>query len=221
MTLPDLLERLLTDRRFRAAFRAGRAALPEAFATIDPAQLESTAERLREDLSARQFRGSGGLQQLFPETIAAFQGAPEELFARFLESDAYRAYREWPRSSAGTCLEEAFYRFAEASALGDPAVREREGLGAMVRAVLLSPDPGFALAPELTRRARGIFALARRGAAPFLFAATPAGFVQGTLTPFLADLLTAPDPAAAAARHGVSDQVLAQARARLAALGLS
>lgn len=223
-SLPDLLERLLTDAAFRDDFLAGRADLPPAFQSIDPVQLERTAAQLRKDLVQRQFRGSGGLLARFPKTLAAALPVPSDaaldaLFARFLASPAYRAYREWPRTGAGQCLEEAFYRFAEDAALGDPATREREFLAAIVRAVLLSPEPGFALPPELTTRNGVAFAITTRSA-PHLFAATPRGLVQGALTPFLADLVREPDAAAVALRHRVAPSVLAEAKARLAALGL-
>jgi hypothetical protein len=225
--MPDLLERLLTDDTFRDDFSAGRVALPAAFASVDRLQLARTAAQLARDLVQRQFRGSGGLLARFPKTLAGVTPAEREaIFSRFVASPAYRAYREWPREGIGQCLEEAFYRFAEAIELGDPVAREAEFLAAAVRAVLLSPDPGFAPPPELVQHAGGVtFALARRGPAPLLFAATPKGLVQGPLTPFLADLLTSfsprsSSPAEVARRHAVSPVVLSASLARLRQLGV-
>lgn len=221
-TMPDILERLLTDPRFRADFIAGRSDLPAAFQTVDPVQLVRTADQLAKDLLQRQFRGSGGLLSRYPRTLAAVPaGGLEALMSDFVASAPYRDYREWPREGRGRCLEEVFYRFAEEIDLGDPAEREAEFLAAMIRAVLLSPDPGFALPPELVRRANGVvFAVGRRGDPPQLFAATPRGLVQGPLTRFLADLLGDEAPEAVARRYRVSVEILGASLRRLGELGL-
>lgn len=232
--LNDALERLLVDRAYRAAFLDGRydalSLAPDdvaALLTIDRVQLVRTAERVCDDLMARQYRGSGGLRALYPETVGAWRRAwPDdaelrELGARFLESPAYRTYRELPFAGPGQCLEEAFFRFAEAIDLGDPVTRERERVVAVVKALALSPDPAFIVPGGVRRLARGWVSVAERGDPPVMCAAVDGRLVQGPITPFLRDLILSADPpAAVAARHGVARAVLEASVERLASLGV-
>lgn len=220
MTLDHALDRLLHDAAFRAAFLAGAALDLEAddldaLRCIDPAELESAAAAVRRDLMSRGHRGSGGLAAVFPQTVAAWQ--PQEL-DRFLASSAYAAYRQVPFAGEGACLEEAFYRFCEAEHIGDAVTREHEFLAAMLRALAVSPDPAFALPPEIRRVTGGFLAIATRGA-PTLFLAAHGRLVIGELTPFLAELVLAPEEAIAiAARHGVATEVMHEAQRRIAVL---
>jgi hypothetical protein len=233
LTLDDALERLLVDPDYRADFMAGRwerlAVAAEdciALQTIDRVQLARTAERVRLDLAERQYRGSGGLKKLFAATIAAWDAAHpgvehDAVFATFVASPAYQTYRELPFAGLGVCLEESFYRFACAEGIGDPAVREGEYLAAIVKAVLLSPDPTFTLPPELRRAPDGWFALSRIGPGTKLYAAARGRYVEGALTPLLAELLTSSEPpAVVAARHRVPDSVRDEVVTRLRELGL-
>lgn len=230
MTHSEILEKLLTDGAFRAAFNAGTLTLPPEFGTIDKTQLAGTAAQLRKDLIHKQFRGSGGVLERFGGTLrgllsagdaAAVNAALDDVFARFVASEAYRTYREWPRTGDGACLEEAFYRFAEAEDIGDPAVREQEFLMAVVRAILLSPEPGFAVPTEVSLRDNGsAVAIARRGPRPFVVAATARGLVQGAITPLIADLVAGADPSSTALKHSVQAEVVAEALTRLRALGI-
>ncbi len=230
------LDRLLRDRPARDAFLTGRTdhlclgpADAAAFAAIDRHQLARTADGVRDALLERSHRGCGDLLALYPRTLAAFaaiDGHPRdrdlaELSEAFLASPACDGYRELPFAAEGASLEEAFYRFAEAQGVGDPADREAEFLGAMVRALATSPRAAFALPPEVHHAPGGYFAVATRGAIPVLYATARAQVVTGALTPFLADLLVAgAEPAAVALRHGVDAGVLATAVDRLSALGL-
>lgn|GEM_PF-3058051 len=230
-TPTDILERLLTDEAFRTAFREGKVALPPEFETIDHGQLQGTAEQLRKDLIYKQFRGSGGLLERFGRTLApSLSGADdangadrlEAIFARFVGSGAYQLYREWPRTSQGACLEEAFYRFAEAEQLGDPAAREQDFFEAVVRAILLSPEPGFAIPAEVTVPLAGVaFAVAKRQTPPFLVAATHRGLVQGPITPLIVALLEGGLPQTVATDHGAPLAVVHEALSRLRALGIA
>jgi hypothetical protein len=137
-----------------------------------------------------------------------------------MESEAFEAYREIPFAGQGRSLEEAFHRFCEAEGIGAPEEREDEFLAAMMKALLLSPDPDFALPPDVLASAGGFFAVGRRGA-PKLYAAVSGRLVTGALTPFLAELLLSEDaPAAVAVRHGVSPAIRDAALAELGALGL-
>ena len=231
LTLDDALERLLVDAAYRADFVAGRwerlgvsEADREALATIDRVQLARTAERVRADLAERQYRGSGGLKKLFAATIGAWleAGASEEaLFEAFIASPDYQTYRELPFAGPGACLEEAFYRFACAAAIGDPIVREAEFLAAIAKAVLLSPDPTFVVPRELHRAPVGWFALTQLAPSQRLYAAARGRYIEGPVTPFLAEVLTSADaPEVVATRHRVPAAVCAEVIARFAEMGL-
>ncbi len=233
LTLDDALERLLVDPDYRADFMAGRwerlaVAADDCIAlqTIDRVQLARTADRVRADLAERQYRGSGGIKKLFAATIAAWEAAypgagADSIFAAFVASPAYQTYRELPFAGPGASLEEAFYRFACAEGLGDPATREGEYLAAIVKAVLLSPDATFTLPPELRPAPDGWFALSQIGAGTKLYAAARGRYVEGPVTPLLAELLTSSDsPAAIAERHRVPDAVCDAVVARFRELGL-
>lgn len=233
MSLDGALERLLVDPAYRADFMAGRwerlAVTDEdctALQTIDRVQLERTADRVRADLAERQYRGSGGLKKLFAATIAAWEAAHPEagadgIFAAFVGSPAYQTYRELPFAGPGVCLEEAFYRFACEAGIGDPEAREGEYLAAIVKAVLLSPDPTFTLPGELRRAPVGWFALSRLGVGTKLYAAARGRYIEGSVTPFLAELLSSSEaPEVVAARHRVPDAVRDEVVARFRELGL-
>jgi hypothetical protein len=223
-TPTDTLERLLTDDAFRLAFREGRVVLPPEFGTIDHDQLESTARHLRQHLIQTTFRGSGGIVERFSRTLGPVLEAADaidRLFGRFVASDAYRTYREWPRDGRGACLEEAFFRFAEAENLGDGAARERDFVEALVRAILLSPEPGFAVPPEIRTPSPGVaFGIARRSNPPWLCAATASGLVQGPVTALIVAVIDGGAPDAVAAAFGTSTAVVDEVTLRLRALGV-
>jgi hypothetical protein len=227
------LDRLLHDRGYREAFLAGcldaldlSAEDREAVATIDPEALAREADAVQKDLLHRRHRGTGGLLSLYPRTLAAWRSAhPDdghlvEIICRFMESEAFGAYREIPFAGLGQSLEEAFYRFCEDEGIGAADEREDEHLSAVMKALLLSPDPAFTLPAEVRTASSGFFAVSRRGE-PRLHAAVSGRYLTGVLTPFLADLLLSPeDPAAIAARHDVAPAVREASLSQLAALGL-
>lgn len=226
ISLDLALDRLLHKPGVLAEFLVrGPAALdvsPEdaaALATIDRAELASTARQILARVFTTSQRGCGDLRALYPGTLAADVDM-HALAAAFLESEAFDAYREVPFAGVGCCLEEAFFRFAEAHDLGDPATREREFLAAIIKALVTSPDPDFTVPAEVRRAPAGHFAVTTRGE-PTLYAALGGRHVTGPITAFLAELLRAPDDAEAVARrHGVANDVLAAALAHLAELGL-
>jgi hypothetical protein len=233
ISLERALEGLLHRRSYRSAFLEGRLdALdlsPEdrdAVASLDPEQVVRMAELTREHLMRREHRGSGGLIALFPRTIQAWRAAhpddPElhELSSSFMESDPFERHRELPFAGPGLSLEEAFYRFCEIAAIGDPAAREQEFCAAIVKALLLSPNPDFTLPEEVRSGPAGRFALSLRKE-PLLFAATRGRYVEGPITPFLADLLLFPGSRQELAfQHGVSPSVLEASTRQLVSLGL-
>lgn len=233
-TLNEVLERLLVDRAARDALFAGDRALLGVDAavwrdlqTIDHEQLRQTAEKLRDQILSRRYRGSGDLTTLFPATIAAWRAAhPEDaeltrLAEDFVASAAYATYREFSFGGAGLCLEEAFFGFACAEELGEPHLREREALAAMVRALAVNTPPAFAVPEAVRRGPRGYWATTTPPGPIALFAAVDGRVIEGEITPFLADLLAAAAPPAEIAnRHGVTGDVLDAALGKLRTLGL-
>ena len=225
-------DRLLHRAAYRQAFLDGRydelelsAADLEALQVIDRQQLIETAESVRRSLLQRKHRGSGGVQATYPKTLAAWQAKHDDesldrFVDRFMESEAFDRYREVPHSGAGLSLEEAVYRFFDSQDVGEEQVREHEFLAGLCKALALNPRPGFSVGEPLRRAPAGWFAVTAHGS-PVLFAAVGGRFVQGGLTPFLADLLTSEQGSQhIAEQHQVSDSVLEAAVERFTALGL-
>ncbi len=224
--ISQALNRLLTDRAYRAAFleeRYDELGLSESdlhdLSTIDREQLQQAADKVRDHLVRRQYRGSGALSVLFEETLRDREIL--EVMSCFLESEFHESYREVDHAGVGLCLEEAFYRFCEAEEIGDAEVREREFLVAMAKALLLSPRPSFRIPEEVRLVPGGYMGLARRGKTPHLCGSLNGKLVTGPLTLFLADLLS-PDarPAEVAGRHGVPAKALAASVDKLQEMGL-
>ncbi len=143
-----------------------------------------------------------------------------ELLHTFLESEAYRGYREVPHAGLGACLEEAFFDFVEARDIGDAAVREEEFLVAMSKALALCANPGFRIPACMNKVPTGYAAVTTRSR-PILCAAVGGRVVRGAITPFLAALIEMPDAAdELAERYGVTDDILTASLARLRGMGL-
>jgi hypothetical protein len=183
----------LAARDFAALGIAGDDEAVRAFSAIDVRELEASATLVRRALLDRRHRGTGGLCDWYPRTLLAWCRLHtddlelDELAATFLESSAADAWRE---HGAGTCLEEAFYRFACAHELGDPLVREDEWLSAQLRALALCPEPAFAVPAEVRRTpAGGWFAIGGTAAAPVVHAAVGGKCIRGAITPALAAIL--------------------------------
>jgi hypothetical protein len=187
------LDRLLRLRAWRRAFAEGQLdafdlspADVVALATLDVAELERAAARLRREVVTRRHRGVGALGDAFPRTLAAWREAhPEdgdldELAARFLESPAYDAHRELPFAGPGIGFEEAFFLFAEAQGIGDAETREHEFLRAVMRALAVSPEPSFLVPPQVRRIAGGFAAV---GPGPTLYAVTDGRVLEGPVPP--------------------------------------
>lgn len=182
MTLDEALDRLLYDYRVLGAFLSdgpGTLGVSEddrlALDTIDREQLVLAHRKVRRELMTRKNRGCGGLPTLFANTLA---GADLDVVARdFAASEELREHASTP-FAVGTMLEEAFYRFAERTELGEPEVREHEFLAAVCRALVMAPEPRFTVPAEVQRVGNGWMARAQRGA-PWVFAATERGFVRG------------------------------------------
>jgi len=212
----DALYALLHRRDARAAFARGELACEELRA-IDREQLEAMARLVRDTVFTRSQLGCGTLADAFARTIAAWHAAHpaatlDDLAADFLESPSFDAH-----AADGPCIEEAFFRFAEATNIGEAATRAEEAAEAIVKTLAVCEEPAFAV-PELVRRApRGWLAIAP---GPRLVAAVDGRFMRGAITPLLADLLTCDRTDDVAARHGLSAEELRATTAELARLGL-
>jgi len=232
ISLDVATDRLLHRVSYRQAFLEARydelelapadlAALQE----IDREQLVETADAVRNSLLERRHRGSGGIRSTYPQTLAAWQAIHDDedlaLFLdQFMESEAFERYHEIPHIGHGLSLEEAVYRFFLAEDVGDPQSRECEFLAGICKALALNPAPAFTVNAPLRRAPAGWFAVSSEGP-PRLFASVSGRYVNGALTPLLAELLTARlSPQQLAEAHGVSPEVVAAARDRFTSLGL-
>jgi hypothetical protein len=228
MSLDETLYKLLFRRSSREAFLRGELVLArdeaEALSAIDGGQLERASRLSCEGILTRSHRGTGSLRDAFARTISAWSsvhpGAPLfELAAAFTESRPFDAYRALPTCAGGASLEEAFFQFAEESAIGDAPTRLAEYAGAILRALVVTPKPSFRI-PDFVRHAPGgYFAVLEAG--PALVASLDGRFVTGPITPFLAALLDAREtPDRVAARFGVDARGLEEACAELRRLRL-
>jgi hypothetical protein len=232
VTLDEALSALLHRRSYRAAFARGDLGVfdlsaedRESLSTIDPVQIDRSAERIAAGLFRRSHRGTGTLADAFPATLGAWQranpGAPlDDLAFEVLESPHFNGYRALPFGPAGLSLEEVFFRFTEDAQIGDADTRASELTHALIKALAVTPDPSFRV-PDFIRRApRGWLAVLPRG--PTLVAAVAGRILTGEITPFLAALLTSSDPPERTAdRFGASPGELRASIAELARLGLA
>jgi len=220
---PDvtLIDTALTELAYRPGAHAGEVERPGLSAaligTIDRAELVAITTAIGELLFRRTHRGSGGLLTWYRRTIAAWQAAHPGsalglLAAEFLASPAAANWRESADDRIGISLEEAFFRFAEASGVADPATREQELLAAIVRGLVVCPEPAFVV-PSRVRRCPGGWVAVARVEVDVLYAALKTRFVMGPITALLADLLEGVDPIAPA-------DVVSGARGELTAMGL-
>lgn len=232
-TLDEVLDRLLHERSYRHTFFGvpTDCSVPDdtrmTFAHgIDSAAVMRLAARMARDTLARRHAGGGSLLELYPECIESWQKRhPQysdllELAYCFMDSPAFRLYRELPFCGVGLSLEECFFRFAEVEGLAEPAVREHEFLAAMLKLLVASPTAQFHLPSIIRTAAHGFFAISTRGA-PTLFAALKGRYVYGPLSPFLVELLDLNVNATkVAARHGVPELVLHRSLEKFSQLGL-
>lgn len=173
--LEEALASLLFDRASKP--------LHPLLAALDPDELDEAAASVRRMVLERTHRGSGGLVDWFPRTIAGHDH--DELIARFCSSAACALWRESP-VRCEVSLEEALYRFFVDAAIGDELVREEEFLGAIVRALAVTPKASFVWPSALRRAPGGCFAITRD---LVLHAAIDGRYLRGPITPLLADVL--------------------------------
>lgn len=174
---------------------------------------------VRQMVLDRRYRGTGGLREWYPKTLAAWleqhpgDAGLELLVARFCASSAASEWREHPNARSGSSLEEALCRFFEAEGVGDAAVREDEMLGAVVRALAVTPRAGFSWPNGVRRTVTGCVALT---GGLMLHAAVSGQYVSGPVTPLIAALLREDDTAQVAAHFSVALSEVDLVRGRLA-----
>jgi|GEM_PF-3126090 len=232
ISLDVATDRLLHRPSYLQAFLDGRndelelsAKDLKALSAIDKSQLVETAIAVRSSFLQRKHRGSGGIEECWPHTLAAWRHEHDDenlhIFTdRFMESRAFDDYREIHHAGLGLSMEEAVYRFFQSCETGDPRTREHEYLAGLCKALAMNPDPSFQVGEPLRRAPGGWFAVSLHGQ-PQLFAALGERYVSGALTPFLAQLLLSEKaPAELAAEFQVAEQVVAAAVTRFQSLGI-
>ena len=232
ISLDVATDRLLHRPSYLKAFLEGRSEELElstrdlaALDSIDKTQLVETAVAVRSSLLQRKHRGSGGIEQCWPQTLAAWRTEHNDdklhVFTdRFMESEIFERYREVHHMGPGLCLEEAVFRFFEVCDTGDARVREHEFLAGLCKALAMNSAPSFLVGDPLRRAPAGWFAVSMRGE-PQLFAALSGRYVSGALTPFLAELLLSEKtPDQLTADFDVDEDVVAAALGRFESLGI-
>lgn len=158
-----------------------------------PTQKDPEAVKLvRTMVLERRYRGTGGLREWYPRTIAAWlERHPDDqrlvlLATRFCASVEGDRWREHPITRRGTSLEEALFHFFATNDVGDAETRENELLGAVVRALAVSLDADFIWPAGVRRTASGCVAITR---SLTLHAVVESQYVRGEVTPLIAELL--------------------------------
>jgi hypothetical protein len=172
---------------------------------------------------SRRHRGTGGLREWYPSTLAAWLAANpgdaglDVLAARFCASDACASWKEHAAPDIGICLEEALFHFFEAREIGDAATREDEMLSAVTRALAVAPAARFAWPSQLRRTSRGCVVVSRLGV---LHAAIDGQYLRGPVTGVIAELIAGVAVEAVAATRAVPLHQVLLVQAELARQGL-
>jgi hypothetical protein len=159
---------------------------------LAPQARAAMADSVRDMVLARAHRGTGGLRQWFPRTLAAWLSRhPDDvdliqLVTRFCASAVSRAWREALGAPLGLSLEEALYRFFDENAVADAATREEELLGALMRGLAVCPRARFLLPPSVRVVPGGHAAVSRQS---ILHAAVDGRYLTGPITPAVAAVL--------------------------------
>jgi len=207
VTLDEVLYALLFLRSFRTAFVCGERAPfgiapddEESLAALDFDELERAARLACRALLTRSQRGVGTLLDAFPHTIEAWRAAHppgdlDELAAAFADS---APFAEWQPAGAGNLLapplEDVFRRFCEhALGPGLVATARLECAFALLRSLVVNPDPAFALPPFIHRAHQGFYSVIDRDEGPFLVALLDRRLVAGAITPALGAILRGDD----------------------------
>ena len=194
--LADLLYQPDARRALRNGDHQRFGAAAPLLADLEHDELDAVATAIGELVMRRCHRGTGGLASWYPRTIAAWhnQHPNEDLASALMASPAIAAWRESADDRVGISLEQAFFDFAEAGHVGSPTTREREFTVAVVRSLVVCPQPAWQIPARLRRCPGGWFAVCRDDANAMLVAALRDRFVSGPITPMLAALLLGDTP---------------------------
>jgi hypothetical protein len=186
-------------------------------AALDADELAEAARSVRRMVLGRTHRGTGGIAQWYPLTLAAWRRAhPEDtdldgLAATFCASAHCWAWREsgggggWP---PGISLEEALFHFFEEHDVGDAATREEELCGAVVRALAVTPNARFSWPAMVHAAPGGCYAVTSDG---MLHAALDGRYLRGPITSLIAAVLRG-EPTTALAADASVEQVRGELR---------
>jgi hypothetical protein len=222
--LEERLAALLYDGAARARRRQQAGDQDDAlFASLAADELEAAARQVRQMVLGRVHRGTGGLSAWYPRTLAAWRARHDEdatldgLAAAFCASEACAQWRESATGEPGISLEEAWYRFFTAAGIGDPIETEDEFLGALLRALAITPGARFRHPATVRPAPGGHFAVSRGGT---LHAALDGRYVHGALPGLLIRLLAGTSPEALARETGLPASEVAQLNEALRGLRL-
>jgi hypothetical protein len=207
MRIDEVLCALVYRRSFRERFRAGERAelgidpADEAdLAAIDLGELDRTADLTCRTLLEASHRGVGSLRDAFPRSIRAYCTVRDETELPFDFADS-QAFAGFGRDAPGPPMEAVFGDFLETAldAQWQPVVREERAL-AVLRALVVTPSPAFAIPDWVRAGPAGHYAVVRRAEAPLLVAALNGRLVTGPVTPLTAGILEGDAVEAAAVR---------------------
>ena len=189
-----------------------------------PKQNDAEAVNLvRKMVLDRRFRGTGGLRDWYPKTLAAWllrhpgDGALELLVARFCASPEADQWREHASTRRGASLEEALFQFFAANEVGDADVREEEFFGAVVRALAVTFAADFIWPSGVRRTEAGCVAVTR---SLTLHAVAGTQYVRGEVTPLLAAILSGTTVEELSERFQIPSAELAIVHAQVKGRGL-
>jgi uncharacterized protein (UPF0276 family) len=158
-----------------------------------PKQQDPEAVKLvRKMVLDRRYRGTGGLRDWYPRTLAAWlERHPQDeelqlLASRFCASAEADSWREHPLARRGRSLEEALFHFFAANEVGDADVREEELLGAVVRTLGVTMQADFSWPAGVRPTSAGCVAITRTLT---LHAVVGTQYLRGAVTPLIAELL--------------------------------
>jgi hypothetical protein len=137
------LFRLLHHRRLRATWRTDRAVLAPELASLDADEVERAARQVIRAVRTRRWRGTGGLVEAFPRSIASWRATRDdpdlvELIGGFLDSDLGDDWHEHDPGSR--CFEDLFSAWWSSTATVDTDELAHERLAAIGRALVVAPD---------------------------------------------------------------------------------
>ena len=222
--MQDCLYKLLFNRSARQALKVNQHGYFgvsidqfDALQTIDLDELDRTARKIASNMMFGNSGGGGGLRASYPMTIGYIEqeGVPIlDMAFQFLESEAFREYKEIPFDGMGLCAEESFYDFLVTSPLFlkghvSQFVAQHEMLKALISLLTIHDRPNFEVRKsEVQHNGACKFALAsypheiveqlgypqlmpaRNSSVFLLYAATKTHYLQGPVDNHMVEALS-------------------------------